>query len=306
MKQFRSILVHVDTRTDFQMLWREATQLAQAHSASLTVVELVPDLPARVAGGKPDYAEMQRLLVQKKQAQIDALAAAAGQMGVSASAKVLTGRTSAALIAEVTSGKHDLVIKVAKGAESPRTGLLGSTAIRLLRFCPCTVWAYRPRSGTGVRKVVAAVDVMPADERHGRLNRDILEAAQGLSSAPVHVAYVWSVYGERLIKDYMKREEFDALVQEEVEQARARLARLLTPLGISADAPEVHLLRGSEEDEIARLVVDQQFDMLVLGTVGRSGLSGMLIGNTAEVLVDRVPCSVVAVKPAEFVSPWSP
>ena len=44
-------------------------------------------------------------------------------------------------------------------------------------------------------------------------------------------------------------------------------------------------------------------DLLVMGTVARSGIPGLVIGNTAERLLPQVPCSLLAVKPAGFESP---
>jgi universal stress protein E len=44
-------------------------------------------------------------------------------------------------------------------------------------------------------------------------------------------------------------------------------------------------------------------DLLVMGTISRAGLAGVLIGSTAERLLDRVDCSILAVKPEDFVSP---
>ena len=43
--------------------------------------------------------------------------------------------------------------------------------------------------------------------------------------------------------------------------------------------------------------------MIVMGTVGRSGIAGKVMGNTAEQILDHVRCSVITVKPAEFISP---
>ncbi len=43
-------------------------------------------------------------------------------------------------------------------------------------------------------------------------------------------------------------------------------------------------------------------DLLVLGTVARSGLGGFFIGNTAEKILNRIQCSVLALKPSEFKS----
>ena len=41
-------------------------------------------------------------------------------------------------------------------------------------------------------------------------------------------------------------------------------------------------------------------DIVVMGAMSRSGLKRMLIGNTAERLLDRLPCDLLIVKPAEF------
>ncbi|MEO8271575.1 MAG: universal stress protein [Aureliella sp.] len=40
-----------------------------------------------------------------------------------------------------------------------------------------------------------------------------------------------------------------------------------------------------------------------MGTVSRTGLSGLLIGNTAQHILDHIECSVLAVKPANFICP---
>ncbi len=47
-------------------------------------------------------------------------------------------------------------------------------------------------------------------------------------------------------------------------------------------------------------------DLLVMGTVSRGGVAGLLMGNTAERLLDRVDCSLLTIKPADFISPIHP
>jgi nucleotide-binding universal stress UspA family protein len=305
VKRFRSILVHVDTRTDTKPLLERATELARAQGSRLKIVEIVPDLPWSMLSGKVDLDEMRQLLVEKKTTAVEALAAQARSKGIEASGKVLTGKTSVQLIDEVSRESHDLVMKAAKGPESTRLGFLGTSATRLLRHSPCAVWVFRPSHHAGQRRIVAAVDVTAADEQHAQLNREILAVALALADGKPHIAYAWSVYGERLIKDYMKKEEFDELMADSQHQARCGMEALLTEFGISANAPEVHLLHGPEDEAIARFVDEGQFDALVIGTVGRSGLSGVLVGNTAEVLLGRVHCSVVAVKPQPSSQPMA-
>ena len=63
------------------------------------------------------------------------------------------------------------------------------------------------------------------------------------------------------------------------------------------------LRHGDPQLVIPEFVVAAGIDVLVMGTVARGGLSGLLIGNTAERVLRKLPCSVLTVKPDGFVSP---
>ena len=60
---------------------------------------------------------------------------------------------------------------------------------------------------------------------------------------------------------------------------------------------------SSAPEAIIRQVRKHQIDLLVMGTVCRTGLSGFFIGNTAEKVLGNVDCSVLTLKPEGFVSP---
>jgi universal stress protein E len=296
MSYFRNILVHVDSRNASHPVLDRAVELAKEHNSKIKVVDVVPDFSWPIRMASSDYEQAQQHIADAKLAAIQSLVKNITNHGVQAEVKVLHGKASVALIDEVKLGKHDLVMKDAKGLGSRRQGWFGTTATRLMRFCPCHVWAYRPATNAQER-VIAAVDVTAEDTQHGALNRTIMEAAFALCPGRrPHVIHVWTVYGERLIQDYVKRDEFQSLVEDAQKESRDRMADLLQPYGLSIDAPEVHMIHGAEDEEIPKLIKEQQFDVLVMGTIGRSGISGFFIGNTAEILLDRIPCSVLAVK----------
>ncbi len=54
---------------------------------------------------------------------------------------------------------------------------------------------------------------------------------------------------------------------------------------------------------IFNFVRDNSVDLVVMGTVARSGLTGLLMGNTSEEVLDQINCSVLAVKPYSFKTP---
>ena len=67
--------------------------------------------------------------------------------------------------------------------------------------------------------------------------------------------------------------------------------------------PRVHLLEGKAKDRIPVLARKKRVELIVMGTVARTGLPEFLIGNTAENVLSQVDCSVLTVKPEGFVTP---
>jgi len=71
-----------------------------------------------------------------------------------------------------------------------------------------------------------------------------------------------------------------------------------------ADVPESrrHMLACHPMDAIEQVASDIGSDIVVMGAISRSGLGRLIIGNTAERVLDRLPCDVLIVKPRRFVS----
>lgn len=67
--------------------------------------------------------------------------------------------------------------------------------------------------------------------------------------------------------------------------------------------PELMLVHGDAREIIPSVTESLDIELLVLGTVGRAGIPGLLIGNTAEAVLNQVGTSVLAIKPAGFESP---
>ena len=68
--------------------------------------------------------------------------------------------------------------------------------------------------------------------------------------------------------------------------------------------PQIHIVTSTPPDiAVLSLVEKHNIELLVMGTIARTGISGLIIGNTAEKLLPQINCSVLAVKPADFDSP---
>ncbi len=65
----------------------------------------------------------------------------------------------------------------------------------------------------------------------------------------------------------------------------------------------VLIVEGMAGDIIPTLARKLTIDLIVMGTVARTGIPGLIIGNTAESVLSQISCSVLAVKPPDFVTP---
>jgi universal stress protein E len=64
-----------------------------------------------------------------------------------------------------------------------------------------------------------------------------------------------------------------------------------------------HLIKGEPKACIPAFVEENDIDVVVMGSVGRSGIPGLLIGNTAETVLQLIDSSVITLKPSGFESP---
>ena len=113
----------------------------------------------------------------------------------------------------------------------------------------------------------------------------------------------WAPFAESLVRTHSSDRAVAAYVDGVRRRTETELARLAAPFGEALQRHQIVMRRGEPEDEIPQFVVSEGVDVLVIGTMARSGIPGLVIGNTSERVLRRVACSVVAVKPDGFVSP---
>lgn len=321
MQRFKNILYVCDPKEDAPCGLERAVGLAESNQAQLTIAAVGERLPTRL-----DLAETGLVVEALQDAVIDALQrrldgfVGSARKGIAIRPRALTGTLFLEVIREVLRNRHDLVMKCVEGVSSSG-GLFGSQDMHLLRKCPCPVWLDRAVPTGRYRCIVAAVDVDPFAAPHElesrrELNLRLLETAASLASAELaelHIAHVWNAAGEGLMRGglvSMSAAEIDAYVASERARRTEALAALVDEAGrrIGKGAldwlrPTLHLEKGTPADELPALTGRLGADLLVLGTVGRSGIPGLLIGNTAESVLQRITCAVLALKPQGFVTP---
>jgi nucleotide-binding universal stress UspA family protein len=86
-----------------------------------------------------------------------------------------------------------------------------------------------------------------------------------------------------------------ALVRESAEKLLAQFVGEAAERGIAVRASRLEL--GSPPQVITGIAVKEDYDLIVLGTHGRTGLTRALMGSVAERVVRHAPCPVLSVRP---------
>lgn len=286
-------------------------QLAAALSeknATLTLLDVLPDQgwTWNMLGKKAE--QIRNKLQGEKLLAIDKIAKEEAQKtGLQVTHQVVAGKTAIAVIKQVLAGKHDLAVLQAKGPHSRRTGGIGDTGWELLRKCPCNVLLIGQQpSGAIPKKILVSLDAAAEDARHIALNKKIFTAAAQIAvklGASLTAIHCWAIYGETLVKDYMSAAEFRDIEQATHDLGQTGLQTLCAELQEKPSELHLKLLRGLPNAEIPAFANSNQFDLVVMGTVARQGISGALLGNTAEEVLPQLQGSILAIKPDDFVCP---
>ncbi|MFV9671960.1 MAG: universal stress protein [Acidimicrobiia bacterium] len=309
MDRFKSILVATSPGHLDPLTLSAAVELAHANDARLTVLDVVAPLPAwrkkmNVEGRVVDIEAA--ILHDRKERLRHVLENTRG--GPSTEVIETVGEPFIEVIRQVLVEGHDLVMVGEPIAERPDEPHVSSGVMHLLRKCPVPVWVMRSgRSGTG--RILALVDPDPDDPVHEGLNDLIMELATSLAHRQgweLHLGHAWTLAGEATLRSSpyvgLPGEMVDVMVRD-TEAIRLGQLETLAIRHVIESERSIHMVAGAPGVVLPRLADRLDVDLIVMGTVGRTGLRGLIMGNTAETILRSVRCSVLAVKPHGFISP---
>ena len=309
MKRFKNILVGVDLAQGAALVSENlappsaeavsrALWLARANSARLCFFHVLPSRALNLD------AETQMLLEEShgKRTVMDhatevvaKMAENARKEGLVAESLVVHGKSWVEMIRQVLRDNHDLVIVGSRNLGPVQRLLIGSTGIKLLRKCPCPVWVTQPRPDRQIASILVAHDMRPVGDLAMRLGCSMAQ----LYDARLHVLHA-AEYPEF---DYMMPARVTAEKSDKYRRkAEEHIAAQIAEFDLARPA-QVHFVTDPADFAILNHLEQHAVELLVMGTVARVGIPGVITGNTAERLLPRIPCSVLAVKPTGFKSP---
>jgi len=308
MRYFNNILYVSHGTSDETEGLKQALSLARNNKAPLKVLVACPEFTKNVPDFRKKYEDS---LVEQAKASIsatmDAIKIESGTVEVTVEL-VSDDKPSVRIVQEALRNGSDLLIKEAEKHE--RASGFKAIDMALLRKCPCPVWLSRPISvSRDDIQVAVAIDPIGEEKAAEGLSLRMLQLSRSLAdscSGKLHVVSCWDFEHEQLFRHNpwmkMSEEELAETVSSTRDKHRAALDQLISNAKLTG-TQDIHHLRGRAEEAIPAFVKESKIDILVMGTVARTGISGFTIGNTAESILQELTCSLIALKPQGFVSP---
>jgi universal stress protein E len=310
MGRLDRILSIIDPTSDVQPALDKARFLAQRAGATLElfVCDFDPSLTGRPLFDSDKLRELRADFIDERMEFLEALADGIRAGGVPVETHVhFDNPVYRGILRRVQESSPDLVVKDTHHHSAIRRTLLSNTDWNLIRSCPAPLLLAKPREWPAQPRILAAVDPDHVGDPAAELDRRILHDAAmlaGLLAGEVHAVHAFFPAALLAAVTGTGALPFVAGVSaaEVIERERERLGAVLAELASAHGLPpgRVHLEQGPAVEVLQVLARSLSADVLVMGAVSRSRLQELFVGTTAERVLDRLPCDVLIVKPAEL------
>lgn len=275
-----------------------AFALARRFASHLTLLDVFDELPGEF---EPLLSSLKTVdareeAQRERRGQLHQVCSLLREHGVSADSDVRWGHPVEGLVQEAARGRHDLLV-----LEDDKPRGLHAVTQSIVRHAPVPVWVVKNAPHAPPPRVLAALD--PIGGTPGTFDQRVLACAVRAAEAmgaelyvvhawqPLHEAYHW-------LPDRVRRlsEQRDFVEETRMRHARAveRVVRSVLPR-LSAD--RLRLVEGPAGPAVLDTIAAVGADLLVLGTARSAMYGHVLLGKTAETILEQVPVSVLAVKP---------
>lgn len=304
MINYKHILAVVELERDTQPALSRAQEISDKTGATITAMLVVYDLSYDMTTMlSPDEREAMKDAVTKEHASW--LSEHLRQLGFSHIDIVVqwNNRAFEAVIHHVIDNDIDLVVKATKRHDDLASVIFTPTDWHLLRKCPSPVLLVKEHDWPEGGQIVAAVNVGSEDDEHNLLNDKLTVIANDYAKLLNGNVNLVNSYPSTPLNIAIEVPEFDpdAYNNSVKHHHQAEMAGHAKKYGITT--ANTYVKEGLPEKVIPMVAKDIDAELVIIGTVGRVGLSAALIGNTAEHVIDELDCDVLAVKPDGFVSP---
>ncbi|MDO6487176.1 universal stress protein UspE [Colwellia sp. 6_MG-2023] len=310
MKTYQKILVVIDPSTDEQKALQRAIDLAANIKASGGQVEVTAFLSIfdfsyemTTILSNDDRGAMRQSVIKDKELWLEGIISNLKPDIDISNLVVWHNRPFESIIEQVIQNNYDLVIKGTHQHDKFKSVIFTPTDWHILRKCPCPVLLVKEHEWPSNGNILAAINVGSDETEHNSLNNKITKEAKKLAQLIQGNVHLVNSFPGTPVNIAIEIPEFNSSEYNNTMLQHHKKSMAAHATEFEIDITNTHVEEGLPERVIEEVADKIDAELVVLGTIGRTGISAALIGNTAEHVIDQLNCDVLALKPEGYVSP---
>ncbi|MDC9529328.1 universal stress protein UspE [Pseudoalteromonas sp. Angola-7] len=304
MNTIKRILAVIDPTKDDHHGLARSIDLAKKSGASITAFMTVYDFSYEMTTmlSFEEREAMRKAVINDRELWLKDIISTYPDVNITTQV-VWHNRPFEAIINTVIEQEYDLVVKSTHQHGALKSVIFTPTDWHLVRKCPTPVLFVKEMAWPEQGNILAAVNAVSENDEHVALNKRIIKDAQFLCELANATLNLVNAYPATPINIAIEIPEFNpGLYNESVKKHHIESTNELAK-AFSLTNEQCFIEEGLPEDVIPDVANRLNSELVVIGTVGRTGLSAALVGNTAEHVIDSLDCDVLALKPDGYVSP---
>lgn len=311
METYQNILVVIDPSTDEQKALKRAIDLASKInlnsasqtkvSAFLSIFDFSYEMTTILSSDERDV--MRQSVIKDKELWLESIIHELNP-DIDINCQVVWhNRPFEAIIEQVIKQGYDLVIKGTHQHDKFKSVVFTPTDWHVLRKCPCPVLLVKEHEWPSNGNILAAVNVGSDEAEHHSLNVKITEEAKQLAQLIQANVHLVNSFPGTPVNIAIEIPEFNSTEYNDTMLKHHEQAMIVHANQFDISVVNTHVKEGLPETVIEQVADKLDAELVILGTIGRTGISAALIGNTAEHVIDQLNCDVLALKPDGYISP---
>jgi nucleotide-binding universal stress UspA family protein len=289
MKLLDKILLCIDfLEENNESLVNMAAYLFRVFNSEVTILNVVPD--------KTDDQEVKSYFQRYADDQMKNLIAELGSKGVNRLNPLLLTGNPLEKILETSEKEEFNVILAGPGKNGSNPNSPGVTIRKLIRKTSVPVWVVRPGSSEGLQHILCPVDFSDASKR-------ALANAVLLATKMKAELRIFSVFEPLEMVSRRISTNLDEYNQKSLASYKDQFKDFLKGFTFSNIKYSTEILFGKPERIILKELKTGKYDLLLMGTTGRTGINRILVGSVTEKVIEDCPVSFITTKNRNILNP---
>ncbi len=300
MIKYRNILVVIDPSMESQPALYRAVEVARLQdNATITVFMSIYDFSYEITSilSVEERDEMRQGVVNQRQAWLENLISPYLNEGLDIRLKVIWhSRPSESILHEVSQTDYDLVVKSAHHHSLLESFIFTPLDWQLIRKCQLPVLLVKEHDWPADGNIVVALNFSDEPDQ-GALNLKLFKEANHVAKLVHGKVHLVNAVPAPTVNIALEVPGFTPEIYNEAILAHHQ--GMMDEFAREHHVPteQTHVVEGLPEDVLPEIAEQLDAELILLGSLGRTGWSAALIGNTAEQVVDGLHCDLLVLKP---------